>query len=105
MASSATQPSSLDGAAKMAEVGTIDKPKKPQGYGSGPGVIDETTRVVDHKAERRLCRRFDFRLLPVLAIMCQYPAARGGMATVAKPSQIFSMPSTRVIWEMQRPME
>ncbi|KAK7911194.1 permease of the major facilitator superfamily [Apiospora marii] len=31
--------------------------------------IGETARVVDAQAERALCRKFDFRLLPVLAVM------------------------------------
>lgn len=31
--------------------------------------IGETARVVDTQAERALCRKFDFRLLPVLAVM------------------------------------
>jgi hypothetical protein len=30
---------------------------------------DETVQVVDKDAEKKLCRKFDFRLLPVLAIM------------------------------------
>lgn len=30
----------------------------------------ETARVIDHEAERALCRKFDFRLLPILAFMC-----------------------------------
>lgn len=30
---------------------------------------DLTTRVLDPAAERALCRRFDLRLLPVLAVM------------------------------------
>ncbi|KAL4806245.1 major facilitator superfamily domain-containing protein [Aspergillus unguis] len=34
-----------------------------------PGVVENVAAVVDHKAERALCRRFDLRLLPVLAIM------------------------------------
>lgn len=46
-------------------------PNKLQGYGSAPGVVDDLAPVVDHKAERRLCRRFDIRLLPILAIMCR----------------------------------
>jgi hypothetical protein len=44
----------------------------------GPGAVDtekgevaETARVIDHAAERRLCRKFDLRILPVLAIMCK----------------------------------
>lgn len=32
----------------------------------------ETARVIDHEAERALCRKFDFRLLPILAFMCRY---------------------------------
>ncbi len=35
------------------------------------GGIGETARIVDHAAERALCRKFDFRLLPVLALMCK----------------------------------
>jgi hypothetical protein len=30
---------------------------------------DETAQVIDGAAERALCRKFDFRLLPVLAVM------------------------------------
>jgi exonuclease VII large subunit len=41
-------------------------------YASAPGVIEDVVRVVDHKAERALCRRFDLRLLPVLAVMCKF---------------------------------
>jgi hypothetical protein len=40
-------------------------------YGSAPGVVEDVVRVVDHKAERALCRRLDLRLLPVLAVMCE----------------------------------
>lgn len=39
-------------------------------YGSVPGVVEDVVQVIDHKAERALCRRFDFRILPVLALMC-----------------------------------
>ena len=35
------------------------------------GQTEETARVLDHVAERRLCRKFDVRLMPVLAIMCR----------------------------------
>lgn len=35
--------------------------------GVGEGVV----RVVNHQAERALCRKFDFRLLPLLAFMCR----------------------------------
>lgn len=71
MASVPPHSSSLDDATKIAEVGTMDDSDKMQGYGSAPGVVDEVAQVVDHKAERRLCRRFDSRLLPVLAVMCK----------------------------------
>jgi hypothetical protein len=35
------------------------------------GPNHETARVIDHKAERALCRKFDYRLLPVLSFMCK----------------------------------
>ena len=35
------------------------------------GTHEETARVVDHIAERQLCRKFDVRLMPVLAVMCK----------------------------------
>lgn len=38
------------------------------------GTQEETARVVDHIAERQLCRKFDVRLMPVLAIMCTFRA-------------------------------
>lgn len=31
--------------------------------------LSEPAYVVDHQAERALCRKFDFRILPVLSIM------------------------------------
>lgn len=42
---------------------------------TGPGTVDalhDVVRVIDHKAERALCRKFDLRLLPILAFMCMY---------------------------------
>ncbi|PYI07341.1 MFS general substrate transporter [Aspergillus sclerotiicarbonarius CBS 121057] len=45
---------------------------------SAPGVIDDVVQVIDHKAERRLCRRFDLRLLPVLALMYLFNALDKG---------------------------
>lgn len=43
-----------------------------EGYAEPSGVnIEDTARVVDHVAERALCRKFDIRLMPVLAVMCQ----------------------------------
>lgn len=35
------------------------------------GEIQDTARVLDHQAERALCRKFDYRLLPILAVMCK----------------------------------
>lgn len=32
-------------------------------------IAEDTVRVIDSAAERALCRKFDFRLLPVLALM------------------------------------
>ena len=70
--SSPARASSPDGTAKKTEtMATIEEPNTLKNYGSVPGVMEEVTRVVDHKAERRLCRKFDYRLLPILAIMCK----------------------------------
>jgi hypothetical protein len=69
--SSAERAPSPGGTVKKTDtLGTTEEPNMLKGYGSVPGVMDEVTRVVDHKAERRLCRKFDYRLLPILAIMC-----------------------------------
>ncbi|KAH8811017.1 major facilitator superfamily domain-containing protein [Xylogone sp. PMI_703] len=45
---------------------------------SSSGNMFETARVVDHAAERRLCRKFDIRILPVLAIMYLFNALDKG---------------------------
>lgn len=38
----------------------------------------DTARVIDRAAERKLCLKFDVRLIPVLAIMCMFTyLARG----------------------------
>lgn len=34
-------------------------------------VIAETARVLDHAAEVKLTRKFDLRILPILAVMCK----------------------------------
>ncbi|RAQ55114.1 MFS transporter [Aspergillus flavus] len=47
-------------------------------YASAPGVVEDVVRVVDHKAERALCRRFDLRLLPILAVMYLFNALDKG---------------------------
>lgn len=40
---------------------------------NGSKAVDhvETARVIDKAAERRLCLKFDIRLMPVLALMCK----------------------------------
>lgn len=38
------------------------------------GSTEVTARIIDPAAERALCRRFDFRLLPVLALMYLFNA-------------------------------
>lgn len=49
-------------------------------YGSAPGVVEDVADIVDHKAERALCRRFDFRILPMLAVMCESVLCAGLVA-------------------------
>ncbi|KAH8781979.1 major facilitator superfamily domain-containing protein [Hyaloscypha finlandica] len=53
---------------------------------AGPGVatIGDSAWVVDHHAERSLCRKFDYRLLPVLAIMYLFNALDKGNLGNAK---------------------
>ena len=36
-----------------------------------PTAQSETARVLNKAAERRLCLKFDIRLMPVLALMCK----------------------------------
>lgn len=84
--SSPTRPLSPDGAVKRTDtVGTVEEPTK-----SVPGIMDDVARVVDHKAERRLCRKFDYRLLPILAVMCKSPCGRCAGNSADRP-QICSM--------------
>jgi hypothetical protein len=44
--------------------------------GSHDVPLADTARVVDPVAERHLCRKFDVRILPVLAVMCEYNSAK-----------------------------
>ncbi|KKK23306.1 putative MFS transporter [Aspergillus rambellii] len=53
-----------------------EDPNKSDRY--APGVVESVAHVVDHKAERALCRRFDLRLLPVLAVMYLFNALDKG---------------------------
>ncbi|KAK3939962.1 putative mfs transporter protein [Diplogelasinospora grovesii] len=41
-------------------------------------IVAETARVVDHVAERKLCRKFDIRILPFLAVMYLFNALDKG---------------------------
>ena len=47
----------------------------------------ETAYVIDHHAERSLCRKFDFRLLPVLAVMYLFNALDKGNLGNAKSAK------------------
>lgn len=42
-----------------------------ESFSGEPGAAPETARVLDHDAEVKLCRKFDIRILPFLAIMCK----------------------------------
>jgi len=48
----------------------------------------ETARIIDQKAERRLCRKFDTRLLPVLAMMYLFNALDKGNLGNAKTNTL-----------------
>jgi hypothetical protein len=106
--SSYDRPPSSQGTVKKTDtLATMEEPTK-----SVPGIMDDVTRVVDHKAERRLCRKFDYRLLPILAVMCEYtcPQALHNVPSYLASSkadsyQIYLMLWIRETWEMQRPME
>jgi hypothetical protein len=56
-------------------------------------VVAETARVTDHVAERKLCWKFDIRILPFLAFMCKTTAlatklaARWAVLTEPRPLQ------------------
>ncbi|PYH88227.1 MFS transporter [Aspergillus ellipticus CBS 707.79] len=68
MTSLTPEPSRPDSKSARASI-TEEDPAKLHRYSSAPGVIDDVVQVIDHQAERRLCRRFDLRLLPILAFM------------------------------------
>lgn len=72
------------------------------------GKIDaygDEVHVVDHEAERRLCRKLDFRLMPVLAIMCKTGTKRSARCSrsLTSSTQTCSTPSTRETSETPRP--
>lgn len=61
--------SRLEDACKLHDVASRDKEQY---------VLTETARVVDHAAERRLCFKFDMRILPMLAVMYLFNAIDKG---------------------------
>ena len=62
-----------------ASVGDSSDTKVPYNVDAeSPIDTSETAYVIDHRAERSLCRKFDFRLLPVLAIMYLFNALDKG---------------------------
>ncbi|KAL4962509.1 putative MFS transporter [Aspergillus stella-maris] len=71
---------SLTAVGSPASVGRGSLPDEdPNKYGQyAPGVVENVAHVVDHKAERALCRRFDLRLMPVLAVMYLFNALDKG---------------------------
>ncbi|KAK2602034.1 hypothetical protein QQS21_004461 [Conoideocrella luteorostrata] len=56
-------------AASSADVEAVGKDGHEHDECPKDALYDDTTRVVDHAAERSLCFKFDVRLMPVLAIM------------------------------------
>ena len=65
---------------------------------------DDTARIVDKIAERQLCRKLDFRLMPVLAIMCKWTIKLRNREEAANSNfwQTCSMHSTRATLAMLR---
>ncbi|KAK7729988.1 hypothetical protein SLS53_009103 [Cytospora paraplurivora] len=49
-----------------------------ESFNGGPDIAVETARVLDHDAEVKLCRKFDIRILPFLAIMYLFNALDKG---------------------------
>ncbi|TVY48128.1 putative transporter [Lachnellula occidentalis] len=66
------------------EVGDFKTPYAVEAPETHLGTSLEPAYVVDHHAERALCRRFDFRLLPVLALMYLFNALDKGNLGNAK---------------------
>lgn len=51
---------------------------------SASAALGETAAIIDHHAERALCRKFDYRLMPVLACMYLFNALDKGNLGNAK---------------------
>lgn len=56
-----------------------------ESFNGGPDVVVETARVLDHDAEVKLCRKFDIRILPFLAIMCKWQPVHPPFTAVHDP--------------------
>lgn len=66
-----------------------------------------TAFILDHTLEKRLCWKFDLRLLPVLAIMCKsVPGTQSFTSTTADytMAKTCSMRSTKATSETHRQM-
>lgn len=72
---------SLEGDTKAHFQNTSDQESQADQFGT-------TAAVIDHHAERALCRRFDFRLLPVLALMYLFNALDKGNLGNAKTDHL-----------------
>ena len=58
--------------------------------GLGADLQTEGVGVVDHHAERALCRKFDFRMLPLLALMYLFNALdKGNLGRFNSSLQLF----------------
>ncbi|PYH46434.1 putative MFS transporter [Aspergillus saccharolyticus JOP 1030-1] len=55
-----------------------DEPVKAGHYTTETSIVEDVVQVTDNQAERRLCRKFDLRLLPVLALMYLFNALDKG---------------------------
>lgn len=60
----------------MAELGskTEEMEKRFESVSLEEASTEQTARILDPAAERALCRQFDYRLLPVLALMYLFNA-------------------------------
>lgn len=58
-------------ASPLPKKGAEDVEAESSVNGETAGVmVADTARVLDHAAEVKLCRKFDSRILPCLAVMC-----------------------------------
>ncbi|KAG6000681.1 hypothetical protein E4U54_001335 [Claviceps lovelessii] len=71
-------PSSADVEARGSKPDRPEEHDKPSSASIKDGFCDDSPRVLDPAAERRLCWKFDVRLLPVLAVMYLFNALDKG---------------------------